>query len=184
MDFSNKKIITITGGPGTGKSTIIDGLIAQGFCCYPEISRLLMLEAKKNGVNQLVLEKPLLFSNLLLEARKNQFKSALDQKQPFVFIDRGIPDILAYLNFVGQEFPDLFYEACNQHIYSKVFILPPWKEIYVNDEVRYENFEQSELIYEYLIKTYKNLGYNPIEVPTNEVCNRIKFILDHIAVDN
>jgi predicted ATPase len=32
-----KEIIVIIGGPGTGKTTIIDGLIAKGHCCYPEI---------------------------------------------------------------------------------------------------------------------------------------------------
>jgi predicted ATPase len=34
-----KEIIIIIGGPGTGKSTLIDGLTSKGFCCYPEISR-------------------------------------------------------------------------------------------------------------------------------------------------
>jgi predicted ATPase len=46
-----KEIIVIIGGPGTGKTTIIDGLIAKGHCCYPEI-----LEAKKQAIDQLFLE--------------------------------------------------------------------------------------------------------------------------------
>jgi hypothetical protein len=53
------------------KSTIIDGLIAKGFLLLPEISRD-NLEAKKQGIEQLFLEKPLLFSELLLEGRKKQ----------------------------------------------------------------------------------------------------------------
>ena len=74
-----KEIIVIIGGPGTGKSSIIDGLIAKGYCCYPEISREVTLEAKKQGIEQLFLENPLLFSELLLEGRKKQFKNALEE---------------------------------------------------------------------------------------------------------
>jgi predicted ATPase len=39
--------------------------------------------------------------------------------------------------------------------YSKIFILPPWEEIYVSDEARYENYEQAKLIQNHLIETYK-----------------------------
>ena len=70
-----KEIVVITGGPGTGKTTIIDALIEQGYSCFPEISRQITLEAKKQGIEQLFLEKPLLFSELLLEGRKKQYQS-------------------------------------------------------------------------------------------------------------
>ncbi|HEX9150596.1 MAG TPA: ATP-binding protein, partial [Flavobacterium sp.] len=83
-----KEIIVIIGGPGTGKSTIIDGLVANGYCCYPEISRQVTLEAQKQGIEQLFLTNPLLFSELLLEGRKKQFQSALDEPHEIVFIDR------------------------------------------------------------------------------------------------
>ena len=69
-----KEIIVIIGGPGTGKSTLIEGLIDKGYCCFPEISRQVTLEAKKQGIEQLFLENPLLFSELLLEGRIDQFK--------------------------------------------------------------------------------------------------------------
>ena len=44
-----KEIVVIIGGPGTGKTTIIDGLLSMGYCCYPEISREVTMEAKKQG---------------------------------------------------------------------------------------------------------------------------------------
>ena len=56
-----KEIVVIIGGPGTGKTTIIDGLTIKGYRCYPEISREVTMEAKKQGIEQLFLEKPLLF---------------------------------------------------------------------------------------------------------------------------
>ncbi|PWA05435.1 AAA family ATPase [Flavobacterium psychrotolerans] len=175
-----KEIIVIIGGPGTGKTTIIDTLIASGYCCYPEISREVTLEAKKQGIEQLFLENPLLFSELLLEGRKKQFKNAQNEPHEIVFLDRGIPDILAYMHYIGDSYPAFFDAACKEHIYSKIFILPPWEEIYVSDDARYENYEQAKLIYYHLTETYQNYGYELIEVPKDSVDKRILFILEQI----
>jgi predicted ATPase len=176
-----KEIIIIIGGPGTGKSTLIDGLTAKGFCCYPEISREVTLEAKKQGIEQLFLEKPLLFSELLLEGRKKQFLDAQKEPNEVVFIDRGIPDVLAYMHYIGDSYPASFDAICREFRYSKIFILPPWQEIYISDEARYENYEQAKLIQNHLIETYKGYQYDLIEVPKDTVDNRILFILDKIS---
>ena len=175
-----KEIIVIIGGPGTGKTTIIDRLLAKGFCCYPEISREITLEAKKQGIEQLFLENPLLFSELLLEGRKKQFANAQLEPHKIVFLDRGIPDILAYMHYIGDSYPSFFDVACRQNKYTKIFILPPWEEIYESDEARYENYEQAQLIYKHLVETYEKYGYTLIEVPKDSLDNRILFILDQI----
>jgi predicted ATPase len=175
-----KEIVVITGGPGTGKTTIIDGLIEQGYSCFPEISREITLEAKKQGIEQLFLEKPLLFSELLLEGRKKQYFNARADKAEIVFIDRGIPDILAYMHYIGDSYPSFFDEACKEFRYSKIFVLPAWEEIYESDEARYENFEQAKLIYDHLKETYQNYNYELIEVPKGTLENRIQFILDQL----
>jgi predicted ATPase len=175
-----KELVVITGGPGTGKTTIIDGLIEQGYSCFPEISRQITLEAKKQGIEQLFLEKPLLFSELLLEGRKKQFNSATQDQAEIVFLDRGIPDILAYMHYIGDSYPAFFDLACKEHNYSKIFVLPPWQEIYISDEARYENYEQAKLIFDHLRETYQNYGYELIEVPKGTLEERIIFILDQL----
>ena len=176
-----KEIIVIIGGPGTGKTTIIDELMSLGYCCYPEISREVTAEAKKQGIEQLFLENPLLFSELLLEGRKKQFKRAQEEPHDYVFIDRGIPDVLAYMHYIGDSYPAFFDAACREHQYSRIFILPPWEEIYVSDEKRYENYEQAKLIYSHLAETYRTYGYELIEVPRGTVRQRIDFILGNLA---
>ncbi len=176
-----KEIIVIIGGPGTGKTTIIDELMSLGYCCYPEISREVTAEAKKQGIEQLFLENPLLFSELLLEGRKKQFKRAQEEPHDYVFIDRGIPDVLAYMHYIGDSYPAFFDAACREHQYSRIFILPPWEEIYVSDEERYENYEQAKLIYSHLAETYRTYGYELIEVPRGTVRQRIDFILGNLA---
>lgn len=176
-----KEIIVITGGPGTGKSTIIDGLIEKGFSCYPEISREVISEAKRKGIDQLFLTEPLLFSQMLLDGRLQQYQSAHQEENPLVFIDRGIPDILAYMHFIGDEYPNHFDQHCHETRYHKVFVLPPWEEIYESDDERYENFEEARIIYKHLKETYQKYGYSLIEVPKGTVDSRILFILEHLS---
>lgn len=175
-----KEIIVIIGGPGTGKSSLIESLITKGHCCYPEISREVTLEAQKRGIEQLFLTDPLLFSQMLLDGRIKQFDDAQQEPHQRVFIDRGIPDVVAYLDYIGDDYPDHFKQACLDKIYTKIFILPPWEEIYESDSERYENFNQAKIIYEHLAITYRKYGYELIEVPKDTIENRIFFILDKI----
>ncbi len=174
-----KEIVVIIGGPGTGKTTIIDGLTQRGFCCYPEISREVTMEARRQGIEQLFLENPLLFSELLLEGRKKQFQCALEEPHDKIFLDRGIPDVLAYMHYIGDSYPAFFDAACREFRYTKIFILPPWEEIYISDEARYETYAQAKLIYDHLTETYSGYGYNLIEVPKANIDDRINFILSN-----
>jgi len=175
-----KQIVVIIGGPGSGKTTLIDRLTEMGHCCYPEVSREVTLEAKRNGIEQLFLENPLLFSELLLEGRKKQFSMAHNESCDTVFIDRGIPDVLAYMHYIGDSYPPAFDQACQEHKYHKIFLLPPWEEIYQSDSERYENWEQAKLIHSHLVETYSKYGYELLEVPRDTVQNRIAFILERL----
>lgn len=177
--MKTKKIV-ITGGPGTGKSSIIHKLEANGHECLHEISRQVTLEAQKQGISQLFLEQPVLFSEKLLEGRIVQHKEADILPAETVFIDRGIPDVLAYMDFFNTEYTDEFRNACHLHKYDQIFILPPWKEIYTSDNERYESFSESERISKFLFNTYKEFGYHPIEVPKTSIIERTEFILNNL----
>ncbi|MFD1095760.1 AAA family ATPase [Salegentibacter chungangensis] len=176
----SKKKIVITGGPGTGKSSIIHNLEAQGNECLHEISRQVTLEAQKEGIAQLFLEKPLLFSEKLLEGRIRQHYEAEEKTIEPIFIDRGIPDVIAYMDYFETRYTSKFTEACERHSYHQVFILPPWKEIYKSDNERYETFEEALAISKFLNETYKRFGYQPVEVPKGPVEERANFILNNL----
>ncbi len=174
----NSRKIVITGGPGTGKSSIINVLTKRGYSCLEEISRQVTLEARKEGIDQLFLTKPLLFSELLLKGRIKQFNQANTSEKALIFIDRGIPDVIAYMDYIGDTYPQEFIEACKSHVYDHVFILAPWQEIFKSDSERYENFEQAVKIHEHLVRTYKHYGYNLVDVPFGTIEERTDFILD------
>lgn len=178
--MKTKKIV-ITGGPGTGKTSIVNGLEENGYPCLHEISRQIILEAQKKGVDQLFLEEPLLFSEMLLEGRIKQHEQAERSGKEMIFLDRGVPDVVAYMDYFGNEYPPVFREACRTYSYDIVFLLPPWEEIYVSDNERYESYEQAVSIHRHLSANYQESGYNVIEVPKGTVKERISFILDHLS---
>lgn len=175
--MSTQKIV-ITGGPGTGKSSIIKELKKRGHICFDEISRQVTLDARKNGIEQLFLTEPLLFSELLLEGRQKQYIDANSQGANLVFLDRGLPDVLAYMDYFNSEYPNHFIDTCKINTYDQVFILAPWQEIFESDSERYESFEQATQIHEHLLNTYKKYNYNLLDVPFGSIEKRTDFVLD------
>ena len=172
--------IVITGGPGTGKTSLIDELSKRNYKCTPEISRQVTQQARKEGIEHLFLKDPLLFSKLLLEGREQQYIDALNTDETIIFFDRGIPDVHAYMNHFKTEYPQTYTEKSKKYRYDSIFILPPWKEIYTTDDERYESFDLSISIYEHLKKAYTELDYSIIEVPFGSIDTRVDFILEQL----
>ena len=126
--------IVISGGPGTGKSSIINKLENLGYSVFHESSREIIQKFKKLGHDQLFLSDPIKFSEILLQNRLNQYLESNKLKNNCSFFDRGIPDILAYLSYKNVSFGKNFNYPLNKFRYDYVFIADPWKEIFKNDE--------------------------------------------------
>lgn len=181
------KRIVITGGPSTGKTAVIDALEKEGYTCLEEVIRAMTL-AKKAEENEVVFETnpivsvsdPMAFNRMILEARLAQFKSTLTSSEDYVFFDRGIPDVLAYMDCFNQLYDDSFIESCMANRYDGVFIMPPWQAIHKVDNERFESFEESLRVNQCLQRTYANFGYAIQIVPKDTILNRMTFILNRI----
>jgi predicted ATPase len=180
----NNKVV-ITGAPGTGKTSIINGLESKGHYCFHEIIRDMTSNAKKESDSEAFVSNPLVFvedalqfNKDLLSGRALHYKNSLELNVPVSFFDRGIPDVLAYMDFFEQTYDEEFISACDNHRYDHIFVVPPWQEIYVSDNERLETFGEAEKIHDALINTYTKFGYDPIIVPKRPVLDRIGFILD------
>lgn len=174
------KRIVITGGPGSGKTSLINYMESLGYNVIPEISREIILQAQSEGIDQLFLEKPLLFSERLLEGRLQQFQKGEAFTNKPLFYDRGIPDVPAYLHYLGTPYPDHFDTTCEMHRYDAIFLLPPWEAIYEQDNERYESYEQAEKIFHFLHKAYEGYGYAVDHVPTGSLEYRSDHILNKL----
>lgn len=177
-DMNNSNKILITGGPGSGKTALINALENRKFNCEHEIVRNLTLEGKGNGIDQIFLKDPLIFSEKLLELRIGQFNKK--QISENTFYDRGVHDVLAYLNYIKVKYDHLLTEKAEKIKYDKVFILPPWKDIYRQDEIRYESFNESVKIHDEIVKIYNFFKMKIIILKTGTIDQRIENILEFI----
>ena len=172
--------IVITGGPGTGKTSIINKLESFGHCVFNESSREIIRKYKKLGHDQLFLSNPIKFSEILLKNRIKQFEESNKSNSNIKFFDRGIPDILAYLDYKKISFGKEFILASKKYKYDFIFLAEPWEDIYKKDEERYESFEELKVINKYLKKIYSNYTQRFIILPKSSVKARINFIIESI----
>jgi predicted ATPase len=159
----------ITGTSGSGKSTLLEGLRLAGFSVYEEAGRKVLTngstEAKRDAD---------VFVQDMLSIAVTDFQAAW--RNSIAFFDRGIPDTLAYA--IRFKVPiEQFKQASERHRYqSQVFVLPPWEDIFHNDEVRRATFDSYVNFHKLLLDTYSELGYSCIDVPKCSVADRVCFI--------
>ncbi len=175
--MKNKRII-ITGGGGSGKTSIINTLGKKGFSTYPEVSRQIIKKQQLINGDLTPWQNLSCFAEECLCRMEKQLDNNLNE---FSFYDRGIPDIIAYLKVNKFEVKDKYFAKANQY-YNTVFICPPWKDIFINDAQRPETFEYSKSIYLSIKKIYSDLGFKLIELPKISVKLRVKIIENYIKL--
>jgi predicted ATPase len=95
-----------------------------------------------------------------------------------VFFDRGVPDVIGYLRLLGLPAPAHMMRAADLFRYHhRVFIAPPWPEIFAPDRERKQTLEEAERTYTAMVETYAELGYELVELPRAPVAARLDFIL-------
>ena len=161
--------IIITGGPATGKSSIITHLQQLGYNCFEEVSQEIIQEQKVNTAY-----KNFDFEAAVFNRRKEQFEHATGLH----FYDRSMMDGIAYMKKNKLAVPIKMIQTIKKCSYHKVaFIAPPWENIFQKDSQRLEDYEEAEEVYQSLQEVYQSFGYQLIEIPLASVDERVKFIL-------
>ncbi len=175
----NSNKVIISGGPGFGKTSIIQELEQRGFSCMHEVSRGVIDEQLKTGGNHVPWINLASFSEIVFEKRLQEFHQA--PEHDWVFFDRGLPDTIAYFIKDHQAFPDYYLHTirnCKYHF--TVFIVSPWEQIFTNDAERKEDYKTACQLHEVISETYFNLGYKILEIPKASVKERANFVLSHL----
>jgi predicted ATPase len=172
------KRILLIGSPGSGKTTILSELGKRGYTCFQEVSREIILEAQERGIQQLFLNNPNEFNEKLLSGRIAQFKACENLDDNYAFLDRGLPDIIAYNEYINVPSEPKVIQASKELVYDFVFLFPAWAAIFKNDNERYESFEEAIKIQDNLKETYSKYGYEICEVPVGEISERANYILN------
>lgn len=166
----------LTGGPGCGKTTLIEALHTLGFRTIPEVARDIIKEQMETGGDALPWKNRERYTQLMLERSIVSYQEAAQNNSP-AFFDRGLPDTLCYGRLIGLEISTAMEQAAWNYRYHKsVFLLPPWKAIYTTDSERKQDWAEAVRTHTVMAETYQEYGYSIIEVPKKTVQERIAFL--------
>jgi predicted ATPase len=175
-----ERFVVVTGGPGSGKSTLIDALGSAGFGRTVEAGRGIIQDQVAIGGRSLPWIDPALFAEMLLAWEMRSYRWA-EQQARTIFFDRGVPDVAGYLRLMKLPVPEYVEKAVETFRYhSRVFIAPPWEEIFEQDRERKQNFAEAVRTCEVLAETYTTCGYELVELPRLGVEERVRFVRERI----
>ncbi|WP_249680999.1 AAA family ATPase [Roseococcus pinisoli] len=175
------RLIVVTGGPGSGKTTLIEALAASGLRTMPEAGRAIIRDQLAIGGNALPWADRAAFAELMLGWEMRSHYEALAGPGT-VILDRGVPDVAGYLTLCGLEVPAPVRRAAEVFRYRRqVFIAPPWRAIFAQDAERKQDFAEAQATFEALAATYVGLGYELVHLPLAPVTERVAFVLDRIG---
>ncbi len=178
---TNERAIVITGGPGMGKTSIINQLRRMGYACIPESGRDIIRHQLETKGNKLPWADRQGYAWEMFQTAIHDYKQVLE-KNANTFFDRGLPDVIGYLTLCKLPIPDEMWLAAKQYRYHRVvFITPPWQEIYVNDSERKQSFEEAIATYEVMHRIYLDLDYTLTEIPKAPLEERAHFVVDSVA---
>ena len=170
----------ITGGPGSGKSTLIDALAARGFARTVEAGRAIIKEQVARGGSALPWSDPMAFAEAMFEWELRSYAGA-ERQEGVVLFDRGIPDIAGYLRLMNLTVPARIDAAVRSHRYNtRVFVAPPWPEIFAQDAERKQTLDEAKQTYHALTATYTDYGYALVELPRASVAERAAFVMGQV----
>jgi len=177
-----KNLFIITGGPGVGKTLLLNELNRQGYETVPEDARQIIREQMRISGEGLPWKNKALYSELMLQASVETYKRTINEgTSNSVFFDRGILDTICYMQMENIPISDELLTTASLHPYqSKVFILPPWEEIYETDSERKQTWEEAVYTFEKMKATYLKFRYEIIEVPKTTIEKRAEFVLNAI----
>lgn len=167
----------ITGGPSSGKTTTVNLLNTRGYKTTIEHARhyIETLQVRGKTVEE-IRKNQIVFQNGVLDMQiAEEHELSRDE---VVFLDRAIPDALAYYRFLGLPDDEKILEAMHKVSYKKIFILDPLP--LVNDSVRTEDEVAQKKIHQLLTEVYESLSFPVIHVPVLPPEERVDFILKNL----
>jgi predicted ATPase len=175
------RLFVLTGGPGSGKSTLLAEMARRGMTTMPEAGRAIIQDQVSIGGSALPWADRSALAELMLSWELRSYREALQRCVPVLF-DRGIPDVAGYLRLCGLDLPPHVTKAAEIHRYHRrIFVAPPWKEIFTQDQERKQTFAEAEATCAAVSGVYEALGYQLIQLPLASVAERADFVAAEIG---
>jgi predicted ATPase len=171
--------IVISGCSGGGKSTLLAELARRGHRTFAEPGRDIVKAELASGGDALPWTNPQRFAESCIALAIEHIKAS--QSETRAFFDRSLIDAVSALEHMRLPVPDTACRALDAKPYaSRVFMAPPWPELFATDTERRHTFEDSTAEYERLLVSYKNHGHDIVLIPKQPVDQRADFILQNL----
>jgi predicted ATPase len=172
--------IVVTGGPGAGKTTLLLALQARGYTIVGDSPRTIIQNRRSRGLSLRPSASEFAHETLRMDIANFDHHAATPG---YVFFERSVLDALCGLDHLAPLNESELSMWLSKYDYcSRVFILPPWEAIFVNDAERDHTFEHAEAVYGAVQKWYRRLDrYQLIEVPKVSVAERCTYVLQALA---
>ena len=174
------RFVIISGCSGGGKSTLLGELGRRGYPAVEEPGRRIVREQLRRAGTVLPWIDGVAFARLLVAQATVDHDAARELQGRWVFFDRGLLDASIALQHLTGE-PMLATVSSSHRYHRRVFMAPPWPEIYVTDRERRHSLDAGIAEYERLISAYSALGYEVVTLPKVSVIERAEFVLRALA---
>jgi predicted ATPase len=169
------RFVVISGCSGGGKSTLLAELARRGYSIVEEPGRRIVREEIDRRGSALPWVDEAAFLHRALAMSVGDQISAGTQ-EGWVFFDRGLVDAAAGIQHLTGE-PVQTSLGQTHRYHKRVFMTPPWPEIYFTDPERRHGLDSAVAEYLRLLEIYPSLNYEVSIVPKIGVRERADFVL-------
>jgi predicted ATPase len=171
--------VVISGCSSGGKSTLLAELGRLGFATVEEPGRRIVAEEMRTGGSALPWVDAEAFARRAI-AMALADRAAAPDTGSWVFFDRGLIDAASALEaMTGKPVLGPLTEAHRYH--GRVFLAPPWPEIYATDSERRHGMDAAIAEYDRLCRDYPALGYEVDALPKVGVAERADYVLSRLG---
>lgn len=178
---ADSRHVVISGCSGGGKSTLLAELARRGFPTVSEPGRRIVEEELRGDGKALPWVDLAAFARRAVDMAVEDRRQAA-QKSGWVFFDRSLIDAAVALQHATGQSANVVLGLFERY-HSRVFLMPPWIEIYVSDRERRHGLEDAISEYHRLLAAYGELGYETIILPKLCVSDRADFVLNRLRTD-
>lgn len=172
------RFVVLSGCSGGGKSSLAAELRRRGYPVVDEPGRRVIAEEERGDGRALPWHDMKAFLLRAIAIAREDLERARAARDGWVFFDRGLIDALVALgNIEGDSTAGSFADG-TLHYHHRVFLVPPWPEIFVQDEARRHDLSFAKQEYSRLLAAYPALGYETIVLPKVSVAQRADHVLE------